>query len=60
MKLQELVKNNAHADINRERKDKIGSGQRGDKIRTYRFQDNLILDHRTGQKFPLDSWLKGK
>lgn len=32
------------------RKDKVGSGMRADKIRTYRFQDNVVTDHLTGRK----------
>lgn len=30
-----------------ERKNQVGSGERGDKIRTYRLQDNIAKDHRT-------------
>ncbi len=29
------------------RKDQVGSGMRGDKIRTYRFQDDRVQDHLT-------------
>lgn len=32
-----------------DRKQQVGSGERGDKIRTYRFQDNTVKDHRTGR-----------
>lgn len=28
----------------------MGSGERGDKRRTYRFQDDQVMDHRTGRK----------
>lgn len=34
---------------NRTRASQIGSGQRGDKRRTYRFQDDRVLDHVTGK-----------
>jgi len=37
---------------------KMGSGQRGDKIRTYREQDNLCIT-RSGRKVKLKSVLKG-
>ncbi len=30
------------------RKAQVGSGMRGDKRRTYRFQDNTVADHVTG------------
>ena len=31
------------------RKEQVGSGMRGDKIRTYRFQDDRVQDHITGK-----------
>lgn len=31
------------------RKDQMGSGMRGDKIRTYRFRDDQVEDHETGK-----------
>ena len=34
--------------ISDDRRQKVGSGQRGDKIRTYRFQDDRVQDHNTG------------
>jgi peptide chain release factor 1 len=33
-----------------DRKGQVGSGMRGDKIRTYRQQDDQVTDHRTGRK----------
>lgn len=41
------------------RKHQIGSGERGDKIRTIRCQDGIVIDHVSGQKWNLDSYLKG-
>jgi len=38
----------------------VGSGQRADKIRTYRKQDNSVNDHRNGKKVRLTDILKGK
>lgn len=32
-----------------DRKQQVGSGMRGDKIRTYRFQDDVVKDHVTGK-----------
>jgi peptide chain release factor 1 len=32
-----------------DRKGQVGSGMRGDKIRTYRFQDDRVEDHQTGR-----------
>jgi peptide chain release factor 1 len=42
-----------------QRRDQVGSGMRGDKIRTYRSQDDQVTDHRTGQRWRLRDWLKG-
>jgi peptide chain release factor 1 len=33
-----------------DRKRQVGSGMRGDKIRTYREQDNQVSDHASGKK----------
>lgn len=33
-----------------ERKQQVGSGMRGDKIRTYRLQDDTVVDHRTEKR----------
>lgn len=45
---------------NRQRKVQVGSGQRGDKIRTYRFQDGRVTDHKTGKKVQLSNILAGE
>jgi peptide chain release factor 1 len=42
-----------------ERKRQMGSGMRGDKVRTYRFQDNIAADNRTGKKAPLSKIMEG-
>lgn len=44
---------------NSDRKQQIGKGQRGDKIRTYRFQDDIVVDHKTGKKANLASVVAG-
>lgn len=37
----------------------VGSGERGDKIRTYRFQDGTVKDHRTGRSSSVDRIMAG-
>lgn len=41
------------------RKTQVGSGMRGDKVRTYREQDDLATDHRNGAKARLSTVLAG-
>jgi len=48
-----------HQALSKHRRDQVGSGQRGDKVKTYRVRDNTVTDHRTGQKWNLDKWLNG-
>ena len=38
----------------------VGSGQRGDKIRTYREQDNIVTNHINDNKIALDKVLAGE
>jgi protein subunit release factor A len=42
-----------------DRKSQMGSGMRGDKVRTFRFQDNVATDHRTGKKVSLSKYMSG-
>lgn len=36
------------------RREQVGTGQRGDKVRTYRHQDGIVTDHRTGRRTTMD------
>lgn len=45
--------------LSSDRKDQMGSGMRGDKIRTYQFQHNIATDHRTEKKLPLLKIMEG-
>ncbi len=38
----------------------IGSGGRAEKIRTYRWKESMVVDHRVGQSFNLQDILNGK
>lgn len=42
-----------------ERASMIGSGGRAEKIRTYRWKENLVVDHRLGQSFNLGELMQG-
>ena len=42
------------------RRQMVGSGMRGDKIRTYRVRDDQVTDHRSGRKVRLQDVLAGR
>jgi peptide chain release factor 1 len=48
---------NNHIAINR--KSQVGTGMRGDKIRTYRFQDDSVQDHITGKRSKVKKIMNG-
>jgi peptide chain release factor 1 len=58
-KLAELERAARVGEINADRRLQVGSGQRGDKVRTYRTQDDRVVDHRTGQTWSLSRWRRG-
>jgi protein subunit release factor A len=41
------------------RRQQIGSGMRGDKRRTYRFQDDTVVDHVSGKSMQASKAMKG-
>jgi len=61
--VEERVKNRARSESFKRdsdlKRELAGSGERGDKIRTYRYQDNIVTDHRSGKKIRLSDVLKG-
>lgn len=61
--IQQRVDNAANMQytnsIASDRKSQVGTGMRGDKIRTYRFQDDRVQDHLTGKSAKCSSVLKG-
>lgn len=46
--------------VNERRREMVGSGQRGDKVRTYRCQDDKVTDHRSGRSARLSAVLAGQ
>ena len=46
-KVDNIEKSKYNMDIALNRREQVGSGMRGDKIRTYRFQDDRVQDHIT-------------
>ncbi len=53
------LKRSYNNSIASDRRQQVGSGMRGDKIRTYRFQDDSVQDHLTGCRSKCSTVLKG-
>lgn len=49
-----------HQAHNSTRRSQVGSGQRADKRRTFRFQDNRATDHVTGKSAPCAKVMAGR
>lgn len=48
------------ARVSKMKAEQAGSGMRGDKVRTYREQDDMVSDHRTEKKARLKDVLAGR
>lgn len=42
-----------------DRREQVGTGQRGDKVRTIRIQDDTVTDHTTGNKLSYKNYSRG-
>jgi peptide chain release factor 1 len=58
-RLDKLAMGSGHEAQNDIRAAQIGCGMRGDKRRTYRFQDDAVVDHLTGKKISCKSFMRG-
>ncbi len=58
-RLYEAEQAKADAERAESRSNMIGRAQRGERIRTYRYKDNLAVDHRLGESFNLQDVLAG-
>lgn len=60
-KLDNIQASTIGKNINSIKSAQIGTGNRGDqKIRTYRFQDDQVVDHQTGKSAKASKVMKGK
>lgn len=48
-----------HDSVAADRKNQIGLGMSGDKIRTYRFQDDIVKDHKSNKSAKCSKILSG-
>ena len=58
-RLDNETKRQYNNTIASDRKQQVGSGMRGDKIRTYRFQDDVVKDHLTDKTASVKKVLAG-
>jgi len=58
-RLFEVQKAKLDAERSEKRNSMIGSGSRAEKIRTYRYKDNLIVDHRISGNYNLTDIMSG-
>jgi protein subunit release factor A len=54
-----MAADRANGNANRERRSQIGSGMRGDKIRTVRVRDNTVRNHLNGRKIKYSDYVRG-
>jgi len=59
-RIHEEMESKNKSEISQHRQSQVGSGMRGDKIRTIRYQDGFVFDHRTDKKIRLQDWEDGK
>lgn len=57
--LQHKSRQQAHVHYNMTRQQQVGSGQRGDKVRTLQFTHDRVVDHRTGKVITAQQFMKG-
>jgi peptide chain release factor 1 len=55
----ELQRSNALKQTNKQRRGQVGSGMRGDKIRTINVKEGIVRCELTGQKKALGTYMKG-
>ena len=58
-RIRDLEKQKASSSRDQHRKTQVGSGMRGDKIRTIRQQDGIVTDHTSGNKIRYKDYIRG-
>ena len=58
-RIYEVKRQEEHLKRSTERRTKIGSGDRSERIRTYNFPQNRLTDHRINQNFNLENVIVG-
>jgi peptide chain release factor 1 len=58
-RVYELERQKQHAERSAARRGQIGTGERSEKIRTYRYKDGIVADERLPGEYPLKSIMAG-
>jgi len=58
-RLAHAAQHQDHERRNRLRKTLVGSGQRGDKVRTIRTQEGMVTDHQCQRQFSYEQYVRG-
>jgi peptide chain release factor 1 len=59
-RLLDAERQRIHAERAAERKIKVGSGDRSQRVRTYNYPQNRVTDHRLGENYSLEQVVAGK
>lgn len=59
VELDQRMTGEVEAALSVTRRGQMGSGMRGDKVRTYRFQDDIVKDHRSGKQASCEKMMRG-
>jgi len=59
-RLYDAERQRLHDERAAERKSKVGSGDRNERVRTYNFPQNRVTDHRVNENYSLEHVLGGK
>lgn len=59
-RLKDLQKSQAFETIDKNRKVQVGTGQRGDKVRTIRVRDDQVLNHLNDTKISYKKYQSGE
>lgn len=58
-RIKDVENNQIHNTANNSRQQQIGSGMRGDKVRTIRVKDDIVVDHKLNKKTRYSKYVKG-
>lgn len=59
-KLKDKYMKELYSQVDEDRNSQIGGGERGNKKRTYRVRDNIVIDHTTNKKAQLKDVIRGR